>query len=52
LLKIEEGRYLASNIPGATLAELSGDDHLPFVGDQLAVLSVIDQFLRRIQPVP
>jgi pimeloyl-ACP methyl ester carboxylesterase len=48
LLKIEEGRYLASHIPGATLAELPGDDHLPFVGDQLAVLSVIDQFLRRI----
>ena len=44
-LKIEEGRYLAEHIPGATLVELPGDDHLPFVGDQVAMLSAIDQFL-------
>jgi len=50
LLKIEEGRYLAGHIPGATLAELPGDDHLPFVGDQLAVLSAIDQFLKGLPP--
>jgi pimeloyl-ACP methyl ester carboxylesterase len=50
LLTIEEGRYLARHIPGATLAELPGDDHLPFVGDQLAVLSAIDQFLKRLPP--
>ena len=49
LLKIEEGRYLASHIPGATMVELPGDDHLPFVGDQLAVLSAVDQFLRRLR---
>ena len=49
LLKIEEGRYLASLIPGATLVELPGDDHLPFVGDQLAILSAIDQFLEGLQ---
>jgi pimeloyl-ACP methyl ester carboxylesterase len=44
-LKIEEGRYLAEHIPGATMVELPGDDHLPFVGDQVAMLSAIDQFL-------
>ncbi len=49
LLKVEEGRYLASRIPGATMVELPGDDHLPFVGDQLAVLSAIDQFLRHLK---
>src|SRR5687767_3444652 len=49
LLKVEEGRYLAEHIPGATLAELPGDDHLPFVGDQLSVLSAIDQFLKRLK---
>jgi pimeloyl-ACP methyl ester carboxylesterase len=49
LLKIEEGRYLAEHIPGATLAELPGDDHLPFVGDQLSVLSAIDQFVKRLK---
>jgi pimeloyl-ACP methyl ester carboxylesterase len=50
VLKIEEGRYLAANIPGATLVELPGDDHLPFVGDQLSILSAIDQFLNRLKP--
>jgi pimeloyl-ACP methyl ester carboxylesterase len=49
LLKIEEGRYLASLIPGATMVELPGDDHLPFVGDQVAVLSAVDQFLKRLR---
>jgi pimeloyl-ACP methyl ester carboxylesterase len=48
LLKIEEGRYLAAQIPGAEMVELPGDDHLPFVGDQLAVLSAIDEFLNRL----
>jgi pimeloyl-ACP methyl ester carboxylesterase len=49
LLKIEEGRYLATHIPGATMVELPGDDHLPFVGDQLSVVSAIDAFLRRLK---
>jgi pimeloyl-ACP methyl ester carboxylesterase len=47
LLKVEEGRYLASRIPGATLVEQPGDDHLPFVGDQDAMLGAIEQFLSR-----
>ena len=47
-LKIEEGRYLAEHIPGATMVELPGNDHLPFVGDQLAMLSAIDQFLKQL----
>jgi pimeloyl-ACP methyl ester carboxylesterase/DNA-binding winged helix-turn-helix (wHTH) protein len=44
-LKVEEGRYLASHIPGAAFAELPGEDHLPFVGDQDAMLTTIAQFL-------
>ena len=44
-LKVEEGRYLASRIPGATFVELPGDDHLPFVGDQDAILDEIERFL-------
>ena len=44
LLKVEEGRYLASRIPGATFVELPGVDHLPFVGDQDALLAVIEEF--------
>ncbi len=51
-LKIEEGRYLAEHIPGATMVELPGDDHLPFVGDQVEMLSAIDQFLAKVPRVP
>ncbi|MGH8639737.1 MAG: alpha/beta fold hydrolase, partial [Burkholderiales bacterium] len=46
-LKVEEGRYLASRIPGATFVELSGEDHLPFVGNQDEILTEIEQFLSR-----
>ena len=44
-LRIEEGRYVASLIPGARFIELPGDDHLPFVGDQDGLLDHIEQFL-------
>ena len=44
-LKVEEGRYLASHIPGATFIEFPGDDHLPFVGDQEDMLGAIERFL-------
>jgi pimeloyl-ACP methyl ester carboxylesterase len=42
---IELGRYLAATIPGAVLAELPGDDHLPWLGDQDALFAVIQEFL-------
>ena len=44
-LKVEEGRYLASRIPGASFVELPGDDHLPFVGDQEEILGHIERFI-------
>ncbi len=44
-LRVEEGRYVASLIPGAHFVELGGDDHLPFVGDQEALLDQIERFL-------
>jgi pimeloyl-ACP methyl ester carboxylesterase len=46
-LRVEEGRYLASRISGAQFVELPGDDHLPFVGDQDAILQAVEQFLAR-----
>ena len=46
-LRVEEGRYLASHIPGAAFVELPGDDHLPFVGDQEGMLTQIEGFLSR-----
>ena len=47
LLTIDEGRYVASLIPDATLLELPGEDHLPFVGNQDAILDGIEGFLAR-----
>ena len=44
-LKVEEGRYVASLIPRSRYVELPGDDHLPFVGDQDAILDEIEGFL-------
>ncbi len=46
-LKVEEGRYVASRVPGAVLVELPGEDHLPFVGDQDAMLDQVEDFLNR-----
>lgn len=37
--------YLAQHIPGAKLVLLDGKDHLPWIGDQEAVLSEVEQFL-------
>jgi len=42
---IEEGRYIASHIPGAKFVELQGEDHLLFVGDQDAVLREVENFI-------
>jgi pimeloyl-ACP methyl ester carboxylesterase len=44
-LKVEEGRYLASHIPGARFVELAGDDHLPFIGEQEAMFHEIESFV-------
>lgn len=44
-LKVEEGRYVASLIPGSKYVELDGIDHLPFVGEQDEILDQIEEFL-------
>jgi class 3 adenylate cyclase len=36
---------VASRIPGAKFVEFPGEDHLPFVGDQDAILDEIEEFL-------
>jgi len=46
-LLVEEGRYVANLIPDSHFVELPGDDHLPFVGDQDALLDEIERFLGR-----
>ncbi len=48
-LLVEEGRYLAENIPGARFVELPGEDHLPFVGAQDEFLDEIEEFLTGVR---
>jgi pimeloyl-ACP methyl ester carboxylesterase len=38
-------RWMAGQIPGAKYVELPGADHLPFVGNQDAILDEVEQFL-------
>ena len=53
-LKVEEGRFVAERIPGAKFVEFPGNDHLPFVGDQDAILDEMEEFLtgvrHRVEP--
>ena len=42
---VEQGRALAAGIPGAMLVELSGRNHLPYVGDVDEVLTAIRRAL-------
>ena len=48
-LKVEEGRFVADRIPGAKFVELPGHDHLPFVGDQDAILDEMEEFLTGVR---
>lgn len=49
---VEEGRYIAARIPGATFVELPGSDHLPYVGDQDAIVDEIETFVTGVRPAP
>ncbi len=48
-LKVEEGRFVASQIPGAKYVELGGIDHLPFVGEQSEILDEIERFVTGVR---
>jgi DNA-binding winged helix-turn-helix (wHTH) protein/pimeloyl-ACP methyl ester carboxylesterase len=49
-MTVAGGRFVASLIPGTKYVELEGDDHLPFVGDQDAILDEIEEFLTGARP--
>jgi hypothetical protein len=51
-VRVEEGRYLASRIPGAQFVEVPGNDHLPFVGDQDSTLWRIEEFMKGLPGTP
>ncbi len=44
-VNIEEGRYIASRIPGAKLVEFPGADHLFWAGDPEPMLQEIEEFV-------
>jgi class 3 adenylate cyclase/pimeloyl-ACP methyl ester carboxylesterase len=51
-VRVEAGRYLAANIPGAKYVELDGEDHLFFVGDADALVDEIEDFLTGTHQAP
>jgi class 3 adenylate cyclase len=51
-VNVEEGRWIAARIRGARFVELPGDDHLPWVGDQDAVLDEVQSFVTGDRPQP
>ncbi len=42
---VGQGRYVAQSIHGARFVELSGEDHIPLLGDQDAILDEVEEFL-------
>jgi class 3 adenylate cyclase len=47
-VKVEEARYLADRIPGATLVELAGDDHLIYAGDVDPLIDEVQRFVHAV----
>ncbi len=45
-------RWMARQIADAKYVELSGDDHLPWVGDQDAILDEVEEFLTGVRHGP
>ena len=43
---VEEGRYLARQLSHARFVEMPGADHLPFLGDQVAIANEIEAFVQ------
>jgi pimeloyl-ACP methyl ester carboxylesterase len=50
-VNVEEGRYIASRIPGARFVEISGDDHMFWAQDADVVADEIEEFLTGVRPV-
>ena len=46
---VQNGRFLAREVPGARYVELPGGDHVPMVGDQDAILDEVEEFLTGVR---
>jgi class 3 adenylate cyclase len=51
-IRVGGGRYLAEHIPGAKYVEVSGDDHMFYVGDTDALLDEVEEFLTGSHQAP
>ncbi|MBL0141851.1 MAG: adenylate/guanylate cyclase domain-containing protein [Betaproteobacteria bacterium] len=49
-VNIEEGRWLATRIPGARFVEFAGDDHMPWIGNSDSILDEVQEFLTGMRP--
>jgi pimeloyl-ACP methyl ester carboxylesterase len=52
LTRVEQARYMARHIPDARLVELPGTDHVPWVGNQDAILDEAQEFLTGVRHAP
>lgn len=52
VMHTEEARFIAREIPDAKLVLLPGGDHLPWVGDQDAIVDEIEEFLTGVRRGP
>ena len=48
-LTVEHGRYLAEHIPGAKYVEVTGDDHVPYLGNANEILDEIEEFITGVR---
>jgi pimeloyl-ACP methyl ester carboxylesterase len=51
-VRVEEGRYIAGQIPHARFVELPGADHDEWIGDPDSVLAEVEEFVTGVRPVP
>jgi class 3 adenylate cyclase len=51
-VKVEEGRWIAAQIPDAKYVELPGDEHLIWAGDVDVVVDEVEEFLTGERPLP
>src|SRR5438067_2216641 len=49
---VEEGRWIAGQIPGARFVDLPGEDHLPWVGRVDELLDEVQEFLTGVRSLP
>lgn len=49
---VEQGRAVAGRIRNARFVELSGRNHIPFLGDWHSIVAEVEEFLTGVRPAP